>query len=65
MMLVITGYVMKLAPIAVCASVAASSPGRGRHLLNFAKFLGGFLSHPHDPVGHFSSWSGISRSVRA
>ena len=43
MMLVITGYVMKLAPIAVCASVAAvitrSGPGI---LLNFAKFLGGF-----------------------
>src|SRR5271154_948760 len=43
MMLVITGYVMKLAPIAVCASVAAvitkSGPGV---LLNFAKFLGGF-----------------------
>jgi Na+/H+-dicarboxylate symporter len=43
MMLVITGYVMKLAPIAVCASVASvitkSGPGI---LLNFAKFLGGF-----------------------
>ena len=43
MMLVITGYVMKLAPIAVCASVASvitkSGPGV---LLNFAKFLGGF-----------------------
>ena len=43
MMLVITGYVMKLAPIAVCASVAAvitkSGPGV---LLNFAQFLGGF-----------------------
>src|SRR5258707_496654 len=42
-MLIITGYVMKLAPIAVCASVAAvitrSGPGI---LLNFAKFLGGF-----------------------
>jgi Na+/H+-dicarboxylate symporter len=43
MMLVITGYVMKLAPIAVCASVASvitkSGPGI---LLNFAQFLGGF-----------------------
>src|SRR5258708_222447 len=43
MMLVITGYVMKLAPIAVCASVPSvitrSGPGI---LLNFAKFLGGF-----------------------
>src|ERR1700756_757788 len=42
-MLIITGYVMKLAPIAVCASVASvitkSGPGI---LLNFAKFLGGF-----------------------
>jgi Na+/H+-dicarboxylate symporter len=42
-MLVITGYVMKLAPLAVCASVASvitkSGPGV---LLNFAKFLGGF-----------------------
>jgi Na+/H+-dicarboxylate symporter len=42
-MLNITGYVMKLAPIAVCASVASvitkSGPGI---LLNFAKFLGGF-----------------------
>src|ERR1700676_140644 len=42
-MLVIAGYVMKLAPIAVCASVASvitkSGPGI---LLNFAKFLGGF-----------------------
>src|SRR5579872_6373586 len=43
MMLNITAYVMKMAPIAVCASVAAvitkSGPGI---LLNFAKFLGGF-----------------------
>ena len=43
MMLNITGYVMKLAPIAVCAAVASvitkSGPGV---LLNFAKFLGGF-----------------------
>jgi Na+/H+-dicarboxylate symporter len=43
LMLTITGYVMKLAPIAVCASVASvitkSGPGI---LLNFAKFLGGF-----------------------
>ncbi len=43
MMLNITGYVMKLAPIAVCASVASvitkSGPGI---LINFAKFLGGF-----------------------
>jgi Na+/H+-dicarboxylate symporter len=42
-MLIITGYVMKLAPIAVCASIASvitkSGPGI---LLNFAKFLGGF-----------------------
>jgi Na+/H+-dicarboxylate symporter len=42
-MLVITGYVMKLAPIAVCAAIGAvitkSGPGV---LLNFAKFLGGF-----------------------
>src|SRR5580698_3946821 len=43
MMLKITGYVMKMAPIAVAASVASvitkSGPGI---LLNFAKFLGGF-----------------------
>ena len=43
MMLNITGYVMKIAPIAVCASVASvitkSGPGI---LVNFAKFLGGF-----------------------
>ena len=43
MMLNITGYVMKIAPIAVCASVASvitkSGPGI---LFNFAKFLGGF-----------------------
>jgi Na+/H+-dicarboxylate symporter len=43
MMLNITGYVMKIAPIAVCAAVASvitkSGPGI---LLNFAKFLGGF-----------------------
>jgi Na+/H+-dicarboxylate symporter len=43
MMLNITGYVMKMAPVAVCASVASvitkSGPGI---LLNFAKFLGGF-----------------------
>ena len=43
MMLNITGYVMKIAPIAVCASVASvitkSGPGI---LINFAKFLGGF-----------------------
>ena len=42
-MLIVTGYVMKLAPIAVCASIASvitkSGPGI---LLNFAKFLGGF-----------------------
>jgi Na+/H+-dicarboxylate symporter len=42
-MLIITGYVMKVAPIAVCASVASvitkSGPGI---LFNFAKFLGGF-----------------------
>src|SRR5215469_1659905 len=43
MMLNITGYVMKMAPIAVCAAVASvitkSGPGV---LFNFAKFLGGF-----------------------
>jgi Na+/H+-dicarboxylate symporter len=43
MMLKITGYVMKMAPLAVAASVASvitkSGPGI---LLNFAKFLGGF-----------------------
>ncbi|HLW90211.1 MAG TPA: dicarboxylate/amino acid:cation symporter [Roseiarcus sp.] len=43
MMLNITAYVMKIAPIAVCASVASvitkSGPGI---LINFAKFLGGF-----------------------
>jgi Na+/H+-dicarboxylate symporter len=43
MMLNITGYVMKMAPVAVCTSVASvitkSGPGV---LLNFAKFLGGF-----------------------
>ncbi len=42
-MLTITGYVMKIAPIAVCASVASvitkSGPGI---LVNFAQFLGGF-----------------------
>jgi Na+/H+-dicarboxylate symporter len=42
-MLVITGYVMKLAPIAVCGAIASvitkSGPGI---LFNFAKFLGGF-----------------------
>ncbi|HEY4920979.1 MAG TPA: dicarboxylate/amino acid:cation symporter, partial [Xanthobacteraceae bacterium] len=43
MMLVITGYVMKLAPIAVCASVASVITKSGPMiLLNFAKFLGGF-----------------------
>jgi Na+/H+-dicarboxylate symporter len=45
MMLNITSYVMKMAPIAVCASVASvitkSGPGI---LLNFAKFLGGFYA---------------------
>jgi Na+/H+-dicarboxylate symporter len=43
MMLVITGYVMKLAPIAVCASVASVITKSGPSvLLNFAMFLGGF-----------------------
>jgi Na+/H+-dicarboxylate symporter len=43
MMLVITGYVMKLAPVAVCASVAAVITKSGPTvLLNFAQFLGGF-----------------------
>jgi Na+/H+-dicarboxylate symporter len=43
MMLTITGYVMKLAPIAVCASVASVITKSGPMiLLNFAKFLGGF-----------------------
>ena len=43
MMLNITGYVMKLAPIAVCASVASVITKSGPAvLLNFAKFLGGF-----------------------
>ncbi len=43
MMLVITGYVMKLAPIAVCAAVASVITKSGPAiLLNFAKFLGGF-----------------------
>jgi Na+/H+-dicarboxylate symporter len=42
-MLNITGYVMKLAPIAVCASVAAVITKSGPGILyNFAKFLGGF-----------------------
>src|SRR5246127_484866 len=42
-MLVITGYVMKLAPIAVCASIASVITKSGPAiLLNFAKFLGGF-----------------------
>ena len=53
MMLNITGYVMKLAPIAVCASVASvitkSGPGI---LLNFAKFLGGFYLTLAHAVGH-------------
>ena len=52
MMLNITGYVMKIAPIAVCASVASvitkSGPGI---LLNFAKFLGGFYLTLVDPLG--------------
>jgi len=40
---VITGYVMKLAPIAVCTSVASVITKSGPEiLLNFAKFLGGF-----------------------
>ena len=44
MMLNITGYVMKLAPIAVCASVASVITKSGPAvLLNFAKFLGGFF----------------------
>ena len=43
MMLNITSYVMKLAPIAVCASVASVITKSGPSiLLNFAKFLGGF-----------------------
>jgi len=43
MMLNITGYVMKLAPIAVCASVASVITKSGPSvLINFAKFLGGF-----------------------
>ncbi|HVH81361.1 MAG TPA: dicarboxylate/amino acid:cation symporter [Stellaceae bacterium] len=42
-MLNITGYVMKLAPLAVCASVASVITKSGPAvLLNFAKFLGGF-----------------------
>ncbi len=42
-MLNITGYVMKLAPIAVCASVASVITKSGPGILyNFAKFLGGF-----------------------
>jgi Na+/H+-dicarboxylate symporter len=43
MMLNITGYVMKIAPIAVCASVASVITKSGPSILvNFAKFLGGF-----------------------
>ena len=43
MMLNITGYVMKMAPVAVCASVASVITKSGPSvLLNFAKFLGGF-----------------------
>jgi Na+/H+-dicarboxylate symporter len=43
MMLNITGYVMKIAPIAVCASVASVITKSGpRVLLHFAEFLGGF-----------------------
>jgi Na+/H+-dicarboxylate symporter len=43
MMLNITSYVMKLAPIAVCAAVASVITKSGPSvLLNFAKFLGGF-----------------------
>ncbi len=43
MMLNITSYVMKLAPIAVCASVASVITKSGPMVLvNFAKFLGGF-----------------------
>jgi Na+/H+-dicarboxylate symporter len=43
MMLTITGYVMKMAPVAVCASVASVITKSGPMiLLNFAKFLGGF-----------------------
>jgi Na+/H+-dicarboxylate symporter len=43
MMLNITSYVMKIAPIAVCASVASVITKSGPQILiNFAKFLGGF-----------------------
>jgi Na+/H+-dicarboxylate symporter len=43
MMLNITSYVMKIAPIAVCASVASVITKSGPAILiNFAKFLGGF-----------------------
>jgi len=70
-MLIITGYVMKLAPIAVCASVASvitkSGPGI---LLNFAKFLGGFyltlavLWVILIAVGYFALGSRIAELVR-
>ncbi len=70
-MLIITGYVMKLAPIAVCASVASvitkSGPGI---LLNFAKFLGGFyltlvvLWAILIVVGYFALGSRIAELVR-
>ena len=43
MMLNITSYVMKLAPLAVCAAVASVITKSGPMVLvNFAKFLGGF-----------------------
>lgn len=70
-MLIITGYVMKLAPIAVCASVASvitrSGPGI---LLNFAKFLGGFyftlvvLWAILIAVGYFALGSRMAELVR-
>ena len=53
MMLTITGYVMKMAPVAVCASVASVITKSGPViLLNFAKFLGGFYLTLAHPVGH-------------
>ena len=49
-MLVITGYVMKLAPLAVCAAMAATVAVNGLEiLLKFAVFMGDFylgLLHP-------------------
>ena len=51
-MLKITGYVMKLAPIAVFAAMAATVATNGLEiLLKFAVFMGDFYLGPVHPVG--------------